>query len=113
MKGQGNGGWGVHWDKAPSKYFDASGFNAFTFWVKGASGGETFQIGLKDISGKEVKLESIKFVVVSSKWMEATALFSDFEGVNVASLQNLNFGFNTSHGSGSICVDDLTFVSVP
>ena len=113
MKGQGNGGWGILWDKSPSKYFDASGFNAFTFWIKGASGGETFQIGLKDTSGKEVKLESIKFVVVSSAWMEAIALFSNFEEVNIASLQNVNFGFNESHGSGSICVDDLAFVSIP
>jgi hypothetical protein len=113
MKDQGNGGWGINWDKSPSKHFDASGFNALTFWVKGATGGETFQIGLKDTSGKEAKKESVNLVVVSSDWMNATALFSDFEGVNVASLQNVNFGFNKNHGSGSICVDDMAFVIVP
>jgi len=113
MKEKGNGGWGVLWDNSPSKYFNASGFNAFVFWVKGAVGGEIFQVGLKDINGNEAKIESIKLVVVSRDWMKATARFSDFNGVNVASLQNVNFGFNQSHGSGSICVDDLAFVSVP
>jgi hypothetical protein len=113
MTGAANGGWGIHWDKAPSKYFDASGFNAFTFWIKGASGGETFQVGIKDTSGREVKVESVKLAIISSDWTKVAAPFSSFEGVNFASLQNINFGFNKNHGSGSICLDDFAFENIP
>ena len=109
MKGQGNGGWGVQWNEASGKHFVASSFNAFTFWVKGASGGETFQIGLKDTFGKEVKVESVDLLVVAPEWMTITAPFSLFEGVNTASIENINIGFNSNHGSGTICVDDIAF----
>lgn len=110
MKGEGNGGWGVHWDNAPAKHFNASGYTAFTFWVRGASGGETFQIGLADTGGKEVKVESKSLVVVSSDWMMVTVPLDKFKGVNTTSVKNISFGFNRHHGTGSICVDDIAFV---
>ncbi len=112
MSGEGSGGWGVHWVNTPSGSFDASGFSALVFWVKGASGGETFQIGLKDTDGTEVKVESEPLVLVSaSEWRSVTVPLSEFEdeGVNIASLENMNFGFNRNHGSGSICIDDIAF----
>jgi len=112
MSGEGNGGWGVQWDKAPTGNFDASGFSALVLWVIGAYGGETFQIGLKDTDGREVKVESKPLVLVSrSKWQMVRVELSQFRenGVNVASLKNLNFGFNRNHGSGMICIDDIAF----
>jgi hypothetical protein len=109
MTGDGNGGWGVLWNKAPAKQFDASGFRSFTFWIKGNAGRETFQVGLKDTSGKEYKVESDKMLVVSTGWMQANVLLSEFKGVNPSSIENVNFGFNKNHGKGSICIDDLVF----
>ena len=112
MSGQGNGGWGVHWDNAPTKNLDASGFSALALWVKGSSGSETFQIGLRDTDDREVKVESEPLVLVSaSEWRQVKVELGYFRdnGVNVASLKNLNFGFNRNHGSGMICIDDIAF----
>jgi len=112
MSGEGNGGWGIHWDNAPTKNFNASGFSVLVFWVKGTSGGEAFQIGLKDTSEREIKVESEPLVLVSaSEWREVRVPLSHFmdNDVNIASLRNVNFGFNRNHGSGVICVDDIVF----
>lgn len=109
MKDAGNGGWGVYWDDAPTTHFDASDFTTFTFWIRGASGGETFQIGLKDTSDKEIKVESKSLALVTSDWLIVTVPLSKFKGVNTASVRNVNFGFNKSHGSGSVCIDDIAF----
>jgi hypothetical protein len=109
MSGEGNGGWGIHWVK-PAEYFDASRFSEFVFWVKGTSGGETFQIGLKDASGKEVKVESETLLIVSSsEWRQVRVPLSKFTDVNTASVENVNLGFNRDHGSGTICIDDIAF----
>ncbi|RLC67972.1 MAG: hypothetical protein DRI48_00875 [Chloroflexi bacterium] len=110
MSGEGNGGWGIHWVNTSTGYFDASGFSEFVLWVKGTSGGETFQIGLKDTSGREAKVESESLVIVSSSdWRQVRALLSKFTGVNTASIENVNIGFNPDHGSGTICIDDIAF----
>jgi hypothetical protein len=110
MSGQGSGGWGIHWIKAPEGYLDVSGFSELVLWVKGTSGGETFQIGLKDTSGREVKVESQELVIAtSSEWRPARVPLGEFTGVNLASIENLNLGFNRNHGSGTICIDDIVF----
>lgn len=108
MKGTGNGGWGVQWSNSPAKHFNASSFSAFTFWVKG-TGGETFQIGVKDTSGNEVKVESDTLLIVSSDWLQVILPLSNLKGVNTTSIENVNFGFNKNHGTGSICIDDISF----
>ncbi len=108
----GNGGWGVHWHKAPLRHFNASRFSAIEFWVRGAAGDETFQIGLKDTDETEVKVESKPLVVLSpSEWVKVRVDLGKFAGVNTASIRNVNFGFNRDHGTGSICIDDIAFVS--
>jgi hypothetical protein len=115
LTGDANGGWGVQWASSPAKHFDASGFRSFNFWIKGINGGETFQIGLKDENGKEVKVESENFVIVTSDWTLATvplSLFTDVNGVrmvNTSIIENVNFGFNKNHGPGSFCIDDISF----
>jgi hypothetical protein len=111
--GAANAGWGVQWNASPTGHFNASGFSILNFWVRGSSGGETFQIGIKDTSGKEVKLESSNLIVVSDTWTQVAVPLSSFEDdrgrVNMASIANLNFGFNRNHGIGTICIDDLVF----
>ena len=108
MKGDGNGGWGVHWNNSLAKHFNAFNFSAFTFWVKG-TGGETFQIGIKDTSGNEVKVESDTLLIVSSDWLQVIVPLSNFQGVNTTSIECVSFGFNKNHGTGSICIDDILF----
>ncbi len=109
MKGDSSGGWGVQWKNTPAKYFDFSGFSTLTFWVKGTYGGETFQVSLKDTEGNEVKVESDTLLIVTADWTLVKVHLNKFKGVNTASVENINFGFNKNHGTGSICIDDIFF----
>ena len=107
----GNGGWGVHWDFAPAGHFDASAFSAFTFLLEGDAPGD-FQIAMRDTAGKEVWVNTESYGSAAPDTWQAVeiplARFAD-EGVDVASLQNVSFGFNRDHGEGAICVDEIAF----
>ena len=108
--GPANAGWGVQWVGSPDSHFDASEYSIFRFWVRGASGGETFQIGIKDTSGREEKIESSLLTVVGEQWTPISVELSEFEDdISLDSIENVNLGFNESHGSGTICVDDIEF----
>ncbi|MGH3912792.1 MAG: hypothetical protein ACRDTC_05190 [Pseudonocardiaceae bacterium] len=109
--GDPSGGWGVHWDLSPSGSFNSSQFTSLAFSIKGAQGGETFQVGLKDRSGKEVKIESKDRVVITGqdwRWLEIP--LADFSDVDPAAVTNVNLGFNKDHGVGQICVDEIAFI---
>ena len=111
MQGQNTGGWGVHWINPPLvTHFDASEFKSLTFWVKGLAGNEKFQVSMKDTNGHEYWIESRLFVVVNRDWTMASILLDQFKDVNTSSLENFAFGFNPTHESGSICIDEIAFV---
>lgn len=110
MQGQVSGGWGVHWDNPPViTHFDASEFQTLNFWVRGSAGNEKFQVAMKDTNAHEFWIESRSLLVVPSSWTMVSIPLSKFEGVNTSSLENFTFGFNSTHGSGSICVDGIAF----
>lgn len=100
----------MQWVNSPGRHFDASRFSALTFWVRGASGKETFQVGLKDTGGNEVTLGSDQLLNVSSGWVAATIPLSAFTGVDPALIDDLSFDFNKNNGTGSICLDDISFI---
>ncbi len=106
-----DGGWGVHWDQAPTKGFDASRFDHFSFWVRGASGEEWFEIGLKDKDARETKIESKDWIAASNlrNGVEVIIPLAEFKGVNKQSLNNISFSFNSLHGSGNICIGEIAF----
>lgn len=106
-----DGGWGVHWDNASTHDFDASKFTHFTFWVRGVSGDELFEIGLKDTNSKETKIESKDWIVASDlrNGVEITIPLAEFRDVSKKSLNNISFSFNSQHGSGSICIGSMAF----
>jgi hypothetical protein len=108
--GGGNGGWGVSWRNTSAGSFDASGFNHLNLWVKGQTGRERFQVGLKDTRGKENKIESDSLVVSISNWARIAIPLNRFRDVDLRSIENINVGFNSNHGSGIICMDDIAFV---
>ena len=110
MKGAGNGGWGVQWINTPAKHFDISGYSTLSFWVKGASGDETFQIGIKDTRGNEPKIESVTLFLVTSDWSQVAIPLTMFKGIVSTSIENMNFGFNKNHATGSICIDDISLI---
>jgi hypothetical protein len=115
--GSGNGGWVFHWANAPGGRFDAAQLTTLTFWVRG-SAPNGFQIGLRDTSEHEAKVESRNFVAVSAdEWRKVSVplgQFADASGtIDPAAIKNFNFGFNASHGAGSICIDDIAFQPGP
>ncbi|MCG8348997.1 MAG: hypothetical protein MI924_14595 [Chloroflexales bacterium] len=111
-----NGGFGgqvFRWESSPEGRFDASQFNEFTFFVKGTAL-YGFQVGIKDISGTEVKVGVSDFVVVNdAQWKQVVIPLDKFvtadQPVDMAKVRNVNFGFNKDHGSGEICIDDIAF----
>ena len=73
-----------------------------------------FHIGLKDTSKKEVKVEAREVIAVSaSDWQKVVvplSRFADTSGqVNSATVENISFGFGSSHGAGNLCIDDIAF----
>jgi hypothetical protein len=109
-----NASWGVQW-KDTVGYFDASTFTNFTFAVRGKEGDEEFLIGMKDVTGSEVTLESKSYVKVTpTEWQIVTIPLSRFTHkgttINPSALDNVAFSFDERQGSGSICMDDIAFV---
>ncbi len=111
MLASGNGGWGVHWDNSQDGYFNSFPFTNLSFWVKGATGNESFQIAMKDTDKNEYWITSTSVFVTTPDWTQVSIPLSKFEKVNMSSLANMSFGFNKDHKSGSICIDDISFVN--
>lgn len=95
-------GWGISLEG-----LDISGFRNLTFQVSGAKGGEKFELGLKDKSGGEKKVQSSDLFDITDKWQKVTVPLSAFQGVNLKSVESISFGFNDTHGTGSINIDDI------
>ena len=104
------GGWGVQWTGTPRGYFDASVFTTLDFWVKGASGGETFQIVLADTDEVDEGITVQSLTTITTDWTEVKIPLNRFSQVNLAALKLVEFPFYSSDGVGSICVDDISFV---
>lgn len=109
MKNIGNGGWGIHWKNTKKSSFDASDYTSFSFWIKGDIGSETFQVCFKDTSGAEARIETKSFTIISTEWTHVSIPLSQFQDVNLATIENFSFGFNASHDSGRLCIDDIRF----
>ena len=106
------GGWGVQWTETPRGYFDASAFTTLDFWVKGASGGETFQIVLADTDGVDEEITVQSLATITTDWTEIKIPLNLFGQVNLASLKLVEFPFYRRDGVGSICIDDISFKPV-
>jgi hypothetical protein len=110
MSGDGFGGWGVHWAGAPAGSFDASAFTDLVLSVKGTRGGESFQVGLKDASDREVKIESTDLGGVrSSDWTQFEVPLDSFTGVDRSVLNNFSLTFAKKQGTGQLCIDEIAF----
>lgn len=113
FSGNGFGGWGVQWSDSARGSFDGSPYSVLVFWFKG-SAPSGFQIGLKDTSEYEVKIDAGTVLrSPAGDWQRVTIPLARFtqngRPVNTALLRNLNLGFNTTHGAGRICIDQIGF----
>ena len=94
---------------------DLSQFATMTFWVKGAKGGETFEIGLNDtISNKRedaVIVGSINRYLpqgVTTEWQQVAVPLADFFGADLTRVFSVVFNFN-EEGDGIFWIDGLRF----
>jgi hypothetical protein len=103
IKPDGWGGWG-----ASLKGGDFSGFRYLALDIKGEKGGETFDIGLRDLKGQEKKKPIVTYVDITPKWQRVFIPLADFAGVNLASLENMGLAF-VGGTKGRIFFDNVVF----
>jgi len=94
---------------------DLSQFATMTFWIKGAKGGETFEIGMNDtISNKRedaVMVGSIHRYLargVTTEWQQVAVPLQDFFGADLTRVFSIVFNFN-EEGEGKFWIDGLKF----
>ena len=118
-----SGGWCGYYTllKVRSRHFDATPYQSLTFWVKGASGGENFVVGIADRHwdevGDSVKSEPVIQYLPSRKitteWQKVTIPLSTFM-VEMKELASVAVCFEGSvfpggAGKGTVFIDDLSF----
>ncbi len=105
--------------KSGTRYFDASAFKAITLWVKGASGGEDFMVGVSDRHwdeiGDSVKSEPIgKYLPagkITPEWQKAAvpldAFFLDHRQWASIAICFEGSLYPGGVGKGTVYLDDL------
>ena len=99
-------------------FVDTEMYPYVSFWVKGAKGGEQFNVQMADPEWLAMEdsvsagpVEAYLPDGVTTEWQEVVVPFDDF-GLSEykAAVFTLNF---TEQGSGSVYIDDLTFKKTP
>ena len=103
-----SGGWGG-WICILDK-LDVSDYEFLSLEIKGEVGEEKFEIGIKDTSGVEKKVQTEMFFKTDTTWKKVQIPLSEFEGVNFSSLDNISFATNDSHKKGIVYIDNIEFV---
>lgn len=108
-------GFGIQFTRLPDGSANILANTHLIFYVLGQSesANNQFRIGLKDITGTEIKVESNDWVAIStSNWRRVQIplmIYSNL-GIDLTKIENISLDFNpTDHGSSHICVDGLTF----
>ncbi len=89
---------------------DAGDSMALAFYIRGAVGGESIHIGMKDTAQREIKLALDTWLPaggLTTHWTRVVIPFADFIDVNQASLENLSF---THASDGTVYIADLCFL---
>lgn len=74
---------------------DISDYWALAFEIRGAQGGESIHVGLKDTNGVEVVLPVSAYLgagIIETNWQAAVCPLSDFVGVDIGALELLSIG---------------------
>ncbi|MBN1268990.1 MAG: hypothetical protein JXB04_05340 [Kiritimatiellae bacterium] len=88
---------------------DAGDSAALAFYIRGAVGGESIAVGLKDSDDHETKLPAEAYLAgpVGTAWQRVVIPFGDFTNVDMTSLYNVSF---THTASGTVFIADLGFL---
>lgn len=90
---------------------DISKAKGLYFWMKGAKGGEIFELELKDRVGGTSRTNASIKVKPSRRWQKVKLEKEHFEGVDFDRLRSLDFVFEGLEGktSGIVYIDDIAF----
>jgi hypothetical protein len=103
---QENFGW---WGIATPNGYDAASYDQICLWAYAEEPFQSFRFKMKDTAGHEegpiITLEQ------TNEWEEVCVDITEFAelGINVASLDNINLGFETPTGSAEIWLADFKF----
>jgi len=103
---EGWGGWGL-----ALAGMDLQKYSHLAFSIKGENGGEPLDIALKDMVGVEKKLPLVRFTDVSKTWRKVRIPLKEFDSVNLASVDNINFVFTDAAKRSKVYVDDVVLES--
>ena len=97
-------------------YYDLSPYKAVSFWVRGAQGGEFFEIGMADKSwltiGDSVKAGAIEKYLpsgVTTEWQEVVIPLADFGKLDWTQMGSFVVNF-VRPGQGTLFLDELKFI---
>jgi len=99
---------------SPLPSLDLRGYDALTFFVKGAADGQDLMVGLKDGSGHESKVRLGHYLPkgITTTWRMVRIPLVAFTGLaNWGKVENLSLSFQhaLAQTGGTIFVDDLAF----
>ena len=118
----GNGGWCGYYTnvRKGESFFDASGYQNLTFYVKGAEGGENFMVGIADKEwfelGDSVKSSQIGNYLpqgkITQEWQKASIPLHEF-ALRRSELASIAICFETAcypggAGRGTLYIDEMT-----
>ena len=94
---------------------DLSPFATLTFWIKGAKGGEAFEIGMNDTVSNKREDAVISGSIyrylpqgVTPEWQQVVVPLEDFFGADLTRVYSIVFNFN-EEGDGTFWVDGFRF----
>lgn len=105
-------GWGVG-KLAGDRALDISNADSLEMMLMGQNGGEEFDIKMKDLSGVEKNVQLKRYSMLPrGRWTPVQIPLKDFTGLNLKTIENINFGFNAglSGEQGTVFIDNLKII---
>jgi len=102
------------------KGIDVTPYNTLSFWIKGAEGGERFDIGMADQAMQDLEIDAVyagpimSFVpggTVTKEWQQAKVPIARIGSeIDLTSMGSIVFWFK-EEGKGKVYVDDVKFMN--
>jgi hypothetical protein len=104
-----SGEWCGYWSfmRSDESGYDLSGYQNLKFWVKGATGGETFKIEIADTKGNK---PSVEVTGVTTSYQEVTIPLTDFTGLDTTAVKQVNIVFDEAPRAGNVYIDNIRFI---
>lgn len=97
-----------YWGVATPHGYDASHYDAICLWAYGLDPLQSFMVNLRDITKTE-KSSSVQNLLKRDEWTEFCIPLSQYDGVQLDQLENVNIHFSQGTGDVDIWVDDFEY----